>query len=471
MGIAELYKQKNYPAILDQYLEKTLAQSYKANKKDIKERIDELVKTTYSCFQCGAYKELLEMLEIIKSISFVTWNGHEADLLFFEFEALLYYLFNPAEYQGDLSTVQNQIDAIIPNMLEAFSRAGIAVSERTQRKITAFNEYKTGIAPYYIISFSYPYAPPFGEGDFCFEKCDPVSSLRIEEIKREQDSFTQFTFKVKGYTNADILWRGHSWKIQERLPVVKKVLPLLNLILLRSLQAMPNRFIPLYNVEQISNITISTYTNDGTPIHETVLGALFDAHWTGGNIPIYKFSAEDYIALGKDIDEHYQCSDFFIQFHQAKNSMNAGLYVESFILFSIAAESMFYYWCGEIARSAVKEQEFRDFSNKKTSSCDECPLFEKAKNGEKRAGEQYPGTNDYMKFLNEVCKISNDDCKALKRAFNKAHKTELRNEIVHGRSNAVSLRDLREAEQSIREMEALFLRIEEKAKHMAEKSF
>ncbi len=375
MDIAKLYEQKNYPAVLDQYLEKALTQSYKGNKKDINQRIDELVKTTYACFQCCAYKELLELLEIIRTISFVTWNGHEADFLFFEFEALLYYLFNSVEYVGDASIVQDRIETLIPKMLEAFSEAGIEINERTQEKIAAYNEYKTGIMPYYIISFLYPYSPPFGEGELNLERCGPVSFLKIKEEKLGQDSFTQFTFKVNGYTNADVLWSGHSWKTQERLPVVKKVLPLLNLILLRSLQAMPNRFIPLYNVEQISSVTISTYRNDGTPIHVTVSGSLFDAHWTGGNIPVCKFSAEDFIALGKDIDNHYQCSDFFIQFHQAKNSMNAGLYVESFMLFSIAAESMFYYWCGEVANCAGKAQEYSDFSNTKTSSCDKCPLY------------------------------------------------------------------------------------------------
>lgn len=416
MDINELYKQQNYPAILDSFLETVIKCKYKRNSPKINSQIDMLVKTLYSCFHCGAYSEVLELLDIASTIDFVDWNGHRADFLYFEFDALLYYLFNNDEYSGDDTLIDGRINDIIPKMEDAFLKEGITLSDNSINLIKLFRDYKDGLSPYYVLEFLYPYAPPFGEGVIDLQGCGKYLSLSIKAIPREHDTITSFSFKIEGYTHEKLFWPGHTWKNKERFPIVKKVLPLLNLILLRSAGANPGVFIPLYNVEQVSSAHTNVYAHDGTLIHGTIFETRFDTQWSGGNVLTHVFSEQEFKALSEDVKQHYDCTHYFIQFHQARNNMNAGLYVESFLLFCTCAESMLYNECNYIASLCNKQKEFMLFCTTKQSRCKDCEHFKKLQELEEKELKLpdngiVPSVFSDLDFLTENCGVSKDDVK------------------------------------------------------------
>ena len=73
---------------------------------------------------------------------------------------------------------------------------------------------------------------------------------------------------------------------------------------------------------------------------------------------------------------------------------------------------------------------------------------------------RYPNVFQHIRFLKDQCGITNDQKRALAKCISTARNNELRNDVVHGRSNSVPLAVLKQAEEAIMQMQSTFVEIE-----------
>ena len=225
-------------------------------------------------------------------------------------------------------------------------------------------------------------------------------------------------------------------------------------------EANPGKFIPPYRIEQVSSVELYQYAYEGGEAVHSCIGTDFTGQWVGGNVPVKVFSETELQSLNKRLVENFGCMHFVLQYHQAKNNISAGLYVESFLLFCSCVESMLYYWCENIAALCGKQSEYIMFSNNKISKCDSCELYKNSNLKEKIDGGMEPSVFAHIEFLKTDCGITNPQSRTLKKLISKARNDKLRNDVVHGRTNEVSLSILKETEQAILSIQTLFVTIQ-----------
>ena len=142
--------------------------------------------------------------------------------------------------------------------------------------------------------------------------------------------------------------------------------------------------------------------------------------------------------------------------------MYAGMYVESFLMFCTAAESMLYWWTGHISSLLGQFEDYELFSKRKHSKCDNCIYL--PADSKKQDEGQFPSVFQHINYLKESCGINASQMKLLKKHISTARNNQLRNDIVHGRINDVSLSILKQTEAAIIQMQDVFVEIEKEIK-------
>ena len=467
MEIEDLYRAGKYTEIVDGNLQHIYNTNLQRGKPSFLKKFEETKYILFSCFYLGYYNDCLKLLKKLTAtvpVSDSLWKPFErANLAKISFFSLLYALFNREEIFPETEVdISSEIDKTLEYLHPSYEAARLQLDSGFQRHIDLYNDFKQGKQPFYSVKFLYPYEPPFGEYTFNLKQCTPYITLKVCKVPRDSDCYTSFEFVINGYTNADTFWKGPAWEHRERFPAVRKVLPLLNLIILLAAEATPGKFVAPYCIEQVSSVELAQYAYDGSaPIH-SCLGTDFTAHWVGGNAPKRKLSNEELSYLNDRINAHYGAKHFVTLFHQAKNNISAGLYAESFLLFCICVESMLYHWCGVIADLSGKRKEYDIFCEKDISPCDSCNLYKQSKEAEKPSKGQKPNTFRHIKWLQDECGVSKADAKKLRGFIDKARNNQLRNDIVHGRDVNVTLANVNEAEKYIFMIQDIFQTICEK---------
>lgn len=131
MKIVELYNQKQYAKVLDEYLQKALQQSYSCKDRNLGNKLDDLKIILFSCCQCGAYAEMLELLEKIYKCHIQLKLRVPLVYIELKFLALLYYFFNKEEYRGNISKLQSDIDNVVVCLKEKYNNEKTSISELT----------------------------------------------------------------------------------------------------------------------------------------------------------------------------------------------------------------------------------------------------------------------------------------------------------------------------------------------------
>lgn len=465
--ITDLYAQKKYDEILEKYLENTLNCSFNRTNRKFPERFIELKFTLYSCYHKGYFFDCIKLLKkamIIIPFKEDYWSPQErVNMLEVAFFSLLYTYFNFEDSDfSDKDRIKLGLDQVLTIISHTYESANFVLDERLQKHIHLYKEYQSGKQPLYVVKFLYPYEPPITASSFDLKPCFPFMSLKIDKVPREFDCFTSFEFTILGYTNADTFWEGPTWKNRERFPVVKKILPLLNMMLLLIAEATPGRFITPYCIEQVSSVEIYQYPYKGGEATHCCIGTDFTAQWVGGNVPKRTFCEQELQYLNQRLINTYQAKPFVRLYHQAKNNISAGLYVESFLLFCTCAEALLYHWCDIISNLCGKQTEYKMFTASKFSACDRCDFWNNSKSNNKPDKGREPTAFRYIDFLEEVCGLSKANAKRLKHFFSKARNDNLRNDVVHGRSIEVTLSQLKESEKALFDMQNLFVDIQKK---------
>jgi len=461
MPLFDLYATQKYDVILDKYLKDVMNVKIARTNRRFEERFSELMYTLFSSYMLGCYSDCIKLYQ--KAISIIPlvddyWSPVKlVQLAEIRLISMCFCLFNANEFEYSIDII-SELDSLVDEIPILLKNANMN-NDLIAKHCVLYDQYKKGNHPYYIVKYLYPYEPMFDTYTFNLQTCPPYVSLTVKRVPREHDCFTSFEFKVYGYTKADTFWKGHCWENQDRFPAVKKTLPLLNLYLLRIAGATPGRFLPLFSIEQVSSVELSLFAGNNEMIHYCN-GTDFTGQWVGRNVPERILTNEELQYLNDLIISNYGCRHFVMQYHQAKNNISAGLYVESFLLFCTSLESMLYYWCEQIATKYGKCDEYQKFSKTKISSCDVCDLCKESNIDKKPNKGTEPNVAEHINYLVINCGVKKESANKINDFIRKARGYSLRNDIVHGRVNEVSLSQLTKTEQAIMSIQEAFLDIE-----------
>lgn len=461
MDIGEKLEKGQFEEILRQHYESVKNQSLKSKKSEkYEKRINKLFGVYFACYNLGFYKNCVDLgNKILEQITNVHLSRKSRmDIYHVYYESILYCFINRIEFLNmTYLDFNKKIEDLSHNKL-------VMDNPDNNDLLLIYNDYCNGKMPYYVLSFLIPYTPIIKDHEFELSKCYPFISMTIKENPRTLDNgdvkdvFTLVEFKIKGITHKNPLWEGDDWEHKERLPHIKKCLPILNMLYLYAGNS-TKTFVPTICIEQISSTKVAQYTHDDKHVNGST-GTDFNSHWVGLNVPKYVFTIDELNQLNDWIVTSYGSEVFVSLFQQAKNNISAGLYAESFLLLCSCSESMFYYWCGRLCKLVGVHEEYEQFSKSKISSCDKCPLYEKSEDKTKYHAGMESSIYKHIDFLVDKCELTKQHEKELKKILSKIRNDTLRNDIVHGRTNKVSLFQVNQSIDLLMELQQNFLNIE-----------
>lgn len=160
----------------------------------------------------------------------------------------------------------------------------------------------------------------------------------------------------------------------------------------------------------------------------------------------------------------YSSKSFVTTFHHATNLLSAGFNLEGFLLLCSSCEGMVYHWCEIIADTCGMGDQYRCFSQKKVSKCDDCELFKNTPTKEKRCGEMKPSAFDVVGFLTTNKCISKGESRKIKKYLSKVRNNNMRNDAVHGVNNRIGKKIAEDSLEAVFELQNVFAEIEERLK-------
>jgi len=192
------------------------------------------------------------------------------------------------------------------------------------------------------------------------------------------------------------------------------------------------------------------------------MGTMFGAHFIKRWFQSPPYQIEELETLNKLLVETYNYPLYATLYHQAQNTMHAGLYEESFMLFCSCTEALIHYWCGQLAGVKGLEQEYSDFEREKPI-CELCSHFQRDPNAKGVSKSVLPPSiYKYFDFLNSNQIIENGQKKALKELLAKAQNDKLRNALMHGKTGLVDFAQLKACHDAIFNMNDMFISIMDK---------
>lgn len=463
MNIEEMLKEFKFEDILVEYYES--AKRQKLNKKSkYSKRLTQLLGVYYASFNLGYYINCVFFgNKILCELNKISFSYKDKQTIYhIYFESLLYCYVNKVD-------ISEYINLSVSNEIKKIAKHALVLNNPDNNELLSiYDDYNNGNLPYYTLNFLLPYPPLFKNYTFDLSKCFPYVSLTIKEFPRVlddgiiQDYFTSVEFKVYGFTHKSSLWMGDDWEKREKLPHIKKCLPILNMLFLYAGNS-TKTFVPTICIEQVSSTKITQFTYDGKMVTNS-MGTDFRTHWVGLNVPKHEYTMDELYQLNEWLVQSYGSECFISLFQQAKNNISAGMYVESFLLLCSCSESMIYYWCRRLCMALGIANLYEEFSKSRISSCDKCKLFLNSTEHEKPHFGMEPSLFQHINYIVDKCKLSNKQEKELKKLISKVRNDGLRNAVVHGRTNNVSLSVVNQSIETLMELQDLFLCIEREIK-------
>lgn len=149
-------------------------------------------------------------------------------------------------------------------------------------------------------------------------------------------------------------------------------------------------------------------------------------------------------------------------YHQAQNTMYAGLYEESIMLFFACIEATVHYWCEFISKLNGIDVEYKEFEECK-HVCRNCSLFQQEPNGKGVSTSKLPPSiRSYPDFLRKHKIISKDQEKLLRKLIIDAQNDNLRNDMMHGKAGSVTFSQVEDCRKTIYRLNEQFIAIADK---------
>lgn len=462
--IVTLYRNKQYDEILKRYLKRVKEIKYGSDERKREKNVELLYYLFGVCAEQGFYLDsidVLKKLHELRPICFTKWTPEELRFILNAIiEALIYCLINNQIDKLNIKyDIVDEIEKAIVLQDQLCAQFTCANMERQKELRTLYEDYKSGKLPIYTIAFLYPFDPIVPNYVFDLSGCFPYISFEVSQVKRDDDSLTEYKFKAYGFINTRMDWEGPRWSDRTRFHVVAKSLSIVNLMLLHAVKASPGKMITPFSVEQVSTISsVFQYRYDGIQSIEggLVTGTDFRAHWIGNNAKWHEFTSDEMQELNRRIVNTYDNKPFVSIFHHATNLLSAGFYNESFLLLCACCEGMFYHQCTELAKTAGIEKEYVEFSNSKKSRCAECELNKD--NSKKIIDSGLPPTLfANVDFLQQHHCLSKQNAKEIKSLIHIVRNDNLRNSIAHGKDFSACRQDAENTLQALLKMQEVFV--------------
>lgn len=324
---------------------------------------------------------------------------------------------------------------------------------------TIYEQYKCGILPYYKIEFFIPYTLNFNTYDFDLNSAYPYRKMLVCHEDRGTVAGTKFSVEITGFVKADSWWHGPKWNERQSQIVALPALIMVNRLLIIISECDTQEFVPRIRSEQLSSIDVSQYNGDGG-LYRLCVGTSFNAQFITSWLNRPAYEDDELNRINQLLVQSYNYPLYATLFHRAQNTMYAGLYEESIMLFYSCIEATVQYWCEILATQHGFSKEYLDFIKKKPVCCN-CSLYKREPTAEGVNKSELPPTiRHFPTFLKRLGIVTPAQERQLNSLIVKAQNDTLRNELIHGKKESINLNQLKSCQNSIRQLNELFLSIE-----------
>jgi len=463
--VMELYNEKKYDELMDKMYLCALDDGVRMTTEKL--FTEDFITLKFLCFAAylaGYYYDCLVLIK--KLFSFIPLEDpiyEPKDRVYFAecaLESFWYCYINNITVCKDCDLEQwiNRILDLAPNYYDKCNQEKRPLYDNVKK---IFELSKNGHVPYYSTSFFVPFSLNFEKYTFNLADAPPFKEMTAEQEVRGSVEGTKFSVVIEGFVKADSWWKGPIWKDRQELIVAIPALNIVNRLLLIIAEGDTKDFVPRIRPEQLSSIDIHQYMGNGDSYHfcnGSMFGAQFIRKWFQRS----PYEQSELQKLNQLLIETYNYPLYATLFHQAQNTMNAGLYEESIMLFFSCIEATVHYWCGQLVRATGLEKDYEDFEESK-HVCRNCSLYQQDPKAKGVSSTTLPPSiRMYPRFLKKCKIINNDQEKRLLKLIIQSQNDSLRNELMHGKIERVNLLQVKGCQKNIQMMNEFFASIMKK---------
>lgn len=412
-----------------------------------------------SLYLTGYYADCLETMKMLFSgvtfRSMVPDTHERAHLIECALESLLYCVFNKLPVEFDANT---ELTSLLAKAAAHFDESETYKDTKYQQVKALYEKYLAGEEPYYTISFFVSLELKLEQYAFDLTDAPPYRSMEIKKETRGQVEGMSVSVSITGFIKADAWWEGPIWEMRRKGTAAILPLNLLNRMLLIIAEGDTHDFMPRVKPEQLSSMVLCQYMGDGEIYHwcdGTDFSAQFARKWAQGS----EYSEETLKEINSLLVSNYRNPLYATLYHQAQNVMLAGLYEESIMMYFACVEATVYHWCERISELRGVRAEYDAFREEKPN-CQGCSMF--ASNPSAKGVKNHltsPPIPQYIKFLYEQKIINRDQERALTKRIRHAQGDGLRNKMMHGEIESVSLLQVESCRRHVYELNKQFMKI------------
>ncbi|USE02715.1 hypothetical protein JKJ11_24020 [Vibrio sp. SCSIO 43133] len=313
-----------------------------------------------------------------------------------------------------------------------------------------------GIDPSYTVSFRGPYALPVPDGDYKLnsENASQISikTLKLDDLTSQVGDryFSKITLTFLGFTSTDNYWLGPTSKNREASFNISKCLKILNGLISRIKLIDNNLSLFSLNYSDVGRSQTMQHRSDGTVFHHTI------NFGTGGDALVDILSKQELNSeKTAELFESFNSTGLPLHdelFSQALMHQDHCNFTSAFYMLNSAYESMLIFYL-ELFSEASDKKEMLDLFMQGKSRCNSCELFSKSGMDTAPIEAMVPSIFAQIKFLKNVSNISDGLCKELKKLTIKLRSSNIRNDLVHGKTNTIPLEVIRTGFDSYKKIE------------------
>lgn len=413
-------------------------------------------------FLSGYYYDcLITMKAMFSDVKFESENLEAHDRAHFvecALESLLYFVFNKSSL---VANVEEKIEFVLKEAPLHYGNCNEYDDKKFHSIKSLYEKYKDGKVPYYSVSFFAPIVLDFDHYTFDLTGAHPYRSMTINKEKRGTVNGTVFSVMIDGFIKADSWWEGPVWGNRRKLAATTLALNLVNRLLLIIAEGDTHNFMPRIRHEQLTSVILCQYMGDGE-IYGFCDGTMFDGHFMKEWVQRPEYTHEELRRINRLLISNCNNPLYATLYHQAQNTMYAGLYEESIMLFFACIEATVHYWSEYISKLSGIDTEYEEFEKCK-SVCRDCSLFRQQPEGKGVSILKLPPSiRRYPTFLRKHKIINKDQEKLLRKLIIDAQNDNLRNDMMHGKNGSVTFYQVEECRKTIYRLNEQFLAIANK---------
>jgi len=455
--VVELYNEKKYDELIGLKYESALKNGIRVKSRLFAEDFITMKFLCFATYMAGYYFNCLVLMK--KLFEYVPCNESihlPIDRVCFAecaLESLWFCYINGINEDWDHKRLIDEILTSAPAYYDSNQQKEKPLYDKVKN---IYKLHQDGMMPYYNVSFFVPFTLNFDKHTFDLKTAPPFISMVAEREIRGSVEGTKFTITVEGFVKADSWWKGPIWEDRQDIYVAIPALNMVNRLLLVIAEGDTKDFVPRIRPNQLSSIDIHQYTGDGQLYHACI-GTMFNAHFIKKWFQRPPYEVDELAKLNILLVETYNYPLYATLFHQAQNTMHAGLYEESFMLFCSCTEAIIHYWCGQLSRINGIEQEYEDFERAKPV-CESCSHYQKDPNAAGISKSVMPPSiYKYFDFLKSNKIINSAQKKTFLKLLDQSRNDKLRNGLMHGKIGFAGYSQVKKCQDAIFRMNELFV--------------